>query len=472
MSSKVAAVAAGTLIVAALSGVTFYLLTPHLADTPDIGALGGPIKGITVDEYKAFREGKAIFEHDFKIEDGLGPVFNRRSCASCHGRPDIIGGDGREKNTTMVLRVARRNPLGVSKYKLVADGLSSDTSEEIDTLDNLGGPVLDNRSVVVENPKQFPPGTVYTPTGTPSAAEFFSFRHSPQLFGAGLIEAIPDSTLLALEEKQMRDHGGKPFGKAVRTENPLSHGNSVGRFGWKAQHPSVFSFSAEAMLIELGLTNPLHPIPKSREGFGNVPEPILKALPPDPNDKEGAMLFKLATYISMLAPPKSSPKNESARRGETAFNQIGCAECHVPELRTFEKVFIPARDVCHPMEVSFDEPARANTEKPIRKIENIPSIEVKALENQPVRAYSDFLVHDMGPKLADGIAQNNALGGEWRTAPLWGLGRRHYFLHDARATTLEQAIEAHAGQAAHAVDGYHKLSGTTRTDLITFLKSL
>jgi CxxC motif-containing protein (DUF1111 family) len=211
----------------------------------------------------------------------------------------------------------------------------------------------------------------------------------------------------------------------------------VGRFGWKAQHATLLSFSGDAYLNEMGITNRLFPT----ENAPNGNEALLAqydtvADPEDPADPVTGLsdIDRFAEFMRFLAPPTPRPETASVSAGKSVFQQTGCANCHMPSMVTGPN-------------------------------------SVAALSNKQIFLYSDLLLHDMGT-LGDGIAQADAAISEMRTAPLWGLSLRGPFLHDGRAATIDAAIRAHDGEAATVRDHYEKLPPQARQHLLDFLGSL
>jgi CxxC motif-containing protein (DUF1111 family) len=197
---------------------------------------------------------------------------------------------------------------------------------------------------------------------------------------------------------------------------------------------------------------------------------LKSACPADPND-DGKLVVKINFYLETLAPPPRATTTLEANRGEHVFQKMGCALCHVAKLQTGSKVFV----------INPDEPTLATEELAaaakgapgqLRLVSQPNYIELRALENKQVHAYSDFLVHDMGPVLDDSIAQQGSTSAEWRTAPLWGLRLRKHYLHDGRARTLQEAISLHGGQAASSQKAFRQLSPAEKDSLIAFLNSL
>jgi CxxC motif-containing protein (DUF1111 family) len=246
-------------------------------------------------------------------------------------------------------------------------------------------------------------------------------RRSTPLFGAGLLEAVADATLEQLAEQQAPELRGR----VAWIEDVSSGELRAGRFGWKAQHASLRAFSGDAYRNELGITNELFPDEVAPGGDAE----LLAAMDPteDPEAEVGA-IDALADFMRFLPPV---PAAEEASGGSELFESVGCAACHVPALSSTPTGDIPA---------------------------------------QSVPLYSDLLLHDVGT--GDLIAQGAATGGEFRTAPLWGLRFAPNFLHDGRASTLGEAISAHAGQAGASRQRFVQLSASEQRELLAFLKDL
>jgi CxxC motif-containing protein (DUF1111 family) len=204
----------------------------------------------------------------------------------------------------------------------------------------------------------------------------------------------------------------------------------VGRFGWKAQVATLFDFSGDAYLNEMGITNPDFPLENAPQG--NADALKFNPLPTLNDDGEGVILFN--DFMTFLGPPPRGRRTDQTDRGGKIFVNIGCANCHTPTLVTG----------------------------------NSP---VEAIANKRFQPFSDFLLHDMG-SLGDGIVQGKARAREMRTPPLWGLNARPLFLHDGRARTPEAAILAHRGQGESARNRFSRLDFRERQALIAFLRSL
>ena len=253
---------------------------------------------------------------------------------------------------------------------------------------------------------------------------FQAMRTTPDLFGFGLLDAVSDSTLLAYEDPN--DANGDGISGRVN-RSPDGH---VGRFGRKALIAHLAEFNAGAFQIEQGITNPGAP----DEGtVGGVPLP--PGVDPTVDPELDAESVRLASeFVRFLAPPAPLPRNYDAQRGAQLFGEIGCASCHLPTLRT-------------------------------------GASDVAALAYRKVDAYTDLLLHDMGPTLAD-ICFGDAMPSEFRTEPLMGLRFVTQFLHDGRAKTVEEAIDLHGGEAASSRSAFLALNERDRAAILTFLKGL
>ena len=359
---------------------------------------GDALPGLTAAQRAAFGDGLDDFTEVETVNEGLGPVFNERSCAACHTTPAIGGGS----NTRMVTRFARRNG-GV-----------------FDPLVNLGGSLIQDHAI---GPADGSPHT-FRPEIVPPVATIVVHRRTTPLFGLGLADATPDGTFLALAARP------DVPGRVNLVDNFRAGMKTAGKFGWKAQVPSLVQFAGDAYLNEMGITSA--DFPNENCPQGNCAELAFNPMPGINNDGSG--VAALAQFMSLLAPPPRGAQTRDANDGETIFERAGCASCHVSTLRTGPNP-------------------------------------IAALDRKTYHPYSDFLIHDMGA-LGDGLEMGDAKGAEMRTAPLWGLRFVTAYLHDGRASTLDQAILAHDGQARAARERYAALPPNERTRLMAFLNSL
>ncbi|HEX9499042.1 MAG TPA: di-heme oxidoredictase family protein, partial [Gemmatimonadales bacterium] len=258
----------------------------------------------------------------------------------------------------------------------------------------------------------------------PAAATAVARRTVPEIFGFGLLDAVPDSEILAYADPEDRDHDG-----ISGRPNRFFDGR-VGRFGRKALVPTLREFNDGAFAAEQGITTPAVP---TEETVAGTPVPAGTDPAPDPELSDHQA--ELATmFVRLLGPPAPLKLSGEARQGSDVFTRIGCARCHRPVLTTG----------------------------------NSP---IAALRYQQIAAYTDLLLHDMGPDLGD-ICLALATPTEFRTEPLMGLRLKAQFLHDGRAKTPEQAIEMHGGEGGRARDQFLALSPADRAALVAFLKTL
>jgi CxxC motif-containing protein (DUF1111 family) len=412
---------------------------------------GTAIAGLSALELSAFDVGKDDFVEVEGVDEGVGPTMNLDSCAGCHVHP-AVGGTSPRVNP----QVAFANRLGATN--VVPPFISAN------------GPVREAR--FVRNPDGTPDGGVhdlFTIAGRSDAPgcklaqpDFAAqlakrnviFRIPTPLFGSGLIEQIPDSEIaknLASDRATKSEYGigGKPnivmaFHTISGQPNKNGNDGTFGRFGWKAQNKSLLIFSGEAYNVEMGITSEAFPSERDDTPgcqFAATPNTVTKLGAKTVAEGISA-IEKFAFFMRFLAPPTPSADAPggaaSIQRGKGHFGSAGCALCHTPSLRT------------------------GNTA-------------VAALRNQTVNLYSDLLLHDMGTELADGVSQSQAGPSEFRTAPLWGLGQRLFFLHDGRTNDLRAAIQAHRSRGSEAnvvIDNYYRLPEAAKQDLFNFLRSL
>jgi CxxC motif-containing protein (DUF1111 family) len=364
---------------------------------------GEPLPGITAAEFEEFRLGLEDFLEVETAEEGLGPAFNGTSCAVCHNVPAVGGG-----GIIAEMRAGARGPDGEFQA-LYEDGES-----------------LFHLFSIPSHPCQ---------PVVPSHATIFARRVPIPLFGAGLVEAILDETLLALEDPADRNRDGVS-GRAAIVTDRASGARRVGRFGWKAQHATLLAFGADAYRNEMGITNDLFP----DEMAAGVSHAQMRQCDPIPDPEDVADprtrrrgIDNFASFMRLLAPVERSTPNAESRAGERVFLAIGCQACHVPALVTG-----PA---AHP---SFN--------------------------RRSVPLYSDLLLHDIGT--GDGIVQAAAGPDEIRTPALWGVRLRRPLLHNGSAATLEDAIMRHSREADLVRRAFERLSSAERAALIAFLRTL
>jgi CxxC motif-containing protein (DUF1111 family) len=362
---------------------------------------GSPLDGITAADFERFRIGLEDFTEVESAGEGLGPAFNATGCSQCHNIP-AIGGFG----TITEVRAGRRH--------------DDDSFEELE-----GGTLFHLFSLPPHNCQ----------AKIPPEANVIARRMSIPLFGAGLVEAVPDETIAALEDPDDRDGDGIS-GRAARVFDLATRRERVGRFGWKAQQATLLAFGADAYRNEMGITNDLFP---DETALGVDPERLRLCDPAsDPEDVRDRVtglrgIDNFESFMKFLAPIGRGAVGDRERLGESLFAEVGCAKCHMPVLRT------------------------GPSANPV-------------FDRKPVPLYSDLLLHDIGT--GDGIEQGAAAPDEIRTPALWGLRLRRPFLHDGSAATIDEAIRRHQGEAAQVRDRYLALSEDERQALLAFLRSL
>lgn len=372
---------------------------------------GDPLSGLTAAQLARFNAGRAGFEEEEGDADGVGPVFNGRSCAECHSGPATGG-----SSDVLSTRIG-----------------AIDDDGFFDPLLRFGGPTIQTKGIVGLRGFQFP-GEVVPPQATIVAR-----RRSNPLFGFGLVDAVPDESFhfaALFQEHFTPETAGRPN----ETRDLRTGERVVGRFGWKAGRGSVFDFSADAYKDEMGITVPGFLRDKDGRSFGEENPPqgdarLLRFNPvASPNEPDADDIVGFTDFIGFLAPPPQKPLTAQGRLGRAVFHQIGCADCHQPAMRTGRNP-------------------------------------VRALDRVEFHPFSDFLLHDMGA-LGDGIEEGSATGREMRTAPLWGLRELPFYLHDGRAETVAEAIRWHDGQGRGARNRYLDLPDARRRALLTFLNSI
>jgi len=416
----------------------------------DAGA-GSPVEGLSGPELEYFYNSLDEFSDTEEVSLGLGPRMNLDSCKGCHVQP-AVGGTSPALNPQVVFAT------------------QDNASDSVPAFLTSNGPAREAR--FVRNADGTPDGgvhAIFTISGRPGAdgctlkqpdfdAEMgrhnVIFRIPTPTFGAGLIENIPDSAIIANASSDAAAKGAlgirgranfQVSGRTI-TGQTNNNGNdgTISRFGWKAQNKSLLLFSGEAYNVEMGISSELFQTEREEMGkcqFAKVPNTVTNMAAATPFEALSA-IEKFAIFMRFLAPPTASATTPggapSIGNGKQLFGAIGCALCHTPGLQTGDST-------------------------------------VAALRDKPVNLFSDLLVHDMGVGLADGVSQGEAGPREFRTAPLWGLGQRLFFLHDGRASDLIAAIRAHRSTASEGngvVGNFNQLSEGQKQDLLNFLRSL
>jgi CxxC motif-containing protein (DUF1111 family) len=356
-----------------------------------------------------FEAAKETYGEIESIADGVGPVYNARSCGDCHENPVMGGG-------SQVFEVRAGH---------FANGVFTD---------HPGGSLVHSRAINAAIQERVLDGN-----------EVRAFRASTSTLGLGFVEAIDDQTLVNLANAQPYLSGGFVRGQAVTVGMAEAPGvTRVGRFGWKDQQASLLSFAADAYLNEMGITTPLAPTENTSNGVDvTAYDPTPNALDDGDNDDlESFALFMRSTK----APPRDAALSATpaAQAGAALFNQIGCAVCHTASITT-----APAGTVLNGGTFTVPE----------------------QLGNKIIHPYGDFLLHDIG--VGDGIVQGLAsTRTKMRTSPLWGLRTRSRFMHDGLSLTMTDAILRHTGEATVVTLNFQFLSTSQRNNLLTFLRSL
>jgi CxxC motif-containing protein (DUF1111 family) len=385
------------------------------------------------------RAGEVLFKHVWTAGDpltaggdGLGPVFNAKSCVACHQQGGVGGSGGVEHNVT-VFTVRATEPNGQPRQGVVHKSATRREFLENVSLVNNGAPAITGPSQLAgrsRRPVMSSSHCAFSPSSTA-----FSERNTPALFGDRLIDAIPDRDIIAQERReQLRaglassDDDNTTVGRAARLA-----GGRIGKFGWKAQTASLSDFVQAACANELGLGNPGQAQPRS------LARPVYEAPGLDLTLEQ---CNQLTAYVASLPRPveraqASSREQEAVEIGKQLFTSIGCADCHTPSLGAVDGL------------------------------------------------YSDLLLHRMGQELVGGGSYNEPRvplpdfpssdtpqPGEWRTPPLWGVADSAPYLHDGRAGTLDEAIRLHGGQGSRSRDRYTQLPDAERAALLAFLQTL
>jgi CxxC motif-containing protein (DUF1111 family) len=395
-----------------------------LTDQPDDSAvLAGPIDGLTGPQLAQHVAGDTEFGRGFAAGDGLGPIFIASSCEGCHP------GDGKGHPVMALTRFGRALTGG------------------FDPMRSMGGPQLQHRSI-----------PLYAAEAVPADATGITQLLAPAVTGLGYLEAVPDASLMSLQDPDDVDGDGisgrlqlvdesDVVVEVDRLESVLDAatgarqriaGRYIGRFGRKAAAISLLHQTVTAYQQDMGLSTDVLPDDLVNLQVGGFASDEV-ADPEVPSNTVTSVVFYLRT---LRAPPRRNADAPEVQSGEVLFTSVGCANCHRPALQTG------------------------------------PS-SIAALNNVAFHPYTDLLLHDMGPELDDGYTEGTAQTSEWRTTPLWGIGLaersqggRAFYLHDGRARSLREAIEFHGGEAAASRAGFRALSPAEQEQILAFLRSL
>ncbi|MEZ7837792.1 MAG: di-heme oxidoredictase family protein [Flavobacteriales bacterium] len=403
------------IVLASLIAVALVGCEKLLPPAPEAGdTIAEPTAGLTMAQMSHFIEGDELFAKIYTAEEGLGPIFIQNSCEGCH----VGDGKGHPFNTE------------VRFGKIGDDG-------EFDYMLDQGGPQLQHRSISNYIPETLPQGHTTT-----------SERIAPIVIGMGHIAAIHDQDILDLEDPN--DTNGDGISGRVNYVDAKEYfspddlhianedGKYIGRFGKKAKEITLLDQVVFALKEDMGLTSDYDTEDLINYEIG-IGASDAVAEPEVGNNVVDHLVFYMRT---LKTPTRRDEENPSVIKGEEIFKEIGCNKCHVQEFTTTVQ-------------------------------------DIEAISEKTFYPYTDLLLHDMGEALNDNYPEGDAEGKEWRTPPLWGLGLAAdsqggtgYYLHDGRATSLEDAILLHAGEASGIRDNYITLTNSKKEDLMNFLNSL
>ena len=434
-----------TLATLFLAGMAFAQTDPGVRGGP--AGAGGPLAGLNSDEVNFFKAATDRFAEIDSVSGaiageagkGLGPGFNSNSCASCHAQP-AVGGTSPAINPQFAVAhldgatnqipsfLSLHGPAREARFINNADGSVDGGVHDLFTIAgrsdavgcNLAQPDFEDQ---VENNN-------------------IIFRIATPVFGLGLIENTADATL---EANLASNSSAKAAAGISGHFNRSGNDGTITRFGWKAQNKSLVIFAGEAYNVEMGVSNEVFPNERNA-----VPGCVFNGNPEDttnltitpggisPASDFASDTVNFAAFMRLSAAPVPAAATASTARGRNIFTAIGCALCHTESLATTKSSFT-------------------------------------GQSNQTFSPFSDIAVHNMGAGLQDRVSQGNANGQEFRSAPLWGVGQRIFFLHDGRATNLLSVIQAHesaGSEASHVEENFDMLSKSQKQDVLNFLRSL
>jgi CxxC motif-containing protein (DUF1111 family) len=415
-------------------------------NTSATAAVIGFYPSLNAAEQAAYANGVAQFVEEEGVPDqppgtgngGLGPGFNSTSCGSCHAQPAILGSSPGVNSP----QVPQPNPQ-------IAVATAMGATNVIPPFITVGGPVREAR--FIRNSDGTPDGGVhnlFNITGRTDAvgcslaqpdfkaqlaANNVIFRIPTPLFGLGLVDSTLDSMLKA----NLAANAGRKVELEIRGRFNISgNDGTISKFGWKAQNKSIMLFSGEAYNVEMGITNDV--MPDERNGVSGC---LFNQTPEDTHSEAQNGISDLDAFVDAIrlsAPPTPVQPNADTTNGQAVFTKVGCVLCHSDTLTSGSSVFT-------------------------------------GMSNVTYHPFSDFALHHMGQNLADGVSQGVAGPDEFRTAPLWGVGQRLYFLHDGRTADLLDAIQQHrsrGSEANHVIRRFNELAPADQQSLLDFLRSL
>jgi CxxC motif-containing protein (DUF1111 family) len=418
-------------------------------------AFGVESKKLTTQELTDFVVGNSVFRSNWVTApasvqslDGVGPIMNSISCGGCHfkdgrGRPPAFPG---ENVSGLLFRLSipgsgsHNEPVPHPSYggQIQDKSILNVTAEAQFAIsyEEVTGSYEDGSTYVLRKPVYNFSNLAY---GDLDPAIMISPRVAQQIAGLGLLENVDEATILSFVDENDQDHDGIS-GRANYVWNHQAQAVQLGRFGWKANQPTIIQQTAGAFNGDMGITTTIFPddglTNAQREEYADVPN----GGEPELEDKR---LHQIELYIRALSvPARRNWTDQDVLHGKQLFKTLNCNGCHVMEMQTGS------------------------------------GSSLSTLNGQTIRPFTDLLLHDMGPELADQRPDFLATGSEWRTSPLWGIGMiktvngHTTLLHDGRARNMEEAILWHGGEAENARDEFKRLSASERTGLIRFLESL
>jgi CxxC motif-containing protein (DUF1111 family) len=417
-------------------------------------SLSFPAPNLSPAERRRFEVGDSFFTKNWvtapastDARDGLGPTFNAQACSSCHvldGRgapPDPEGTDAR-LGLLLRLSVPGETPTGApAGHPAYGDQLEDRAILDVPaegrvsvTTETISGTYGDGSTYELTKPTYRVADPAFGPVGDDT---MISPRLAPQVIGVGLLEAVPEDVLLDGADPDDEDGDGIS-GRPNLVWDTRAQQQVVGRFGWKANVATVEQQVAGAFHGDIGITSSLHPDENCPDDQAQCAAAIDGGSPELPDDRLAVVTFYGRT---LAVPAMRDVEDDAVQEGSQLFEDFGCTACHTPTLMTGES-------------------------------------DIAALSDQEIHPYTDLLLHDMGPGLADGRPDFAATGSEWRTPPLWGLGvvddvnGERFLLHDGRAATLAEAILWHGGEAAAAAEAFRTAAAQDRERLVSYLEAL
>lgn len=446
---------------------------PTLLDEPGAELLGGettifdtsgsaytfPARNLSRAHREDFALGDHFFNRNWVIapastsgNDGLGPTFNAVSCSTCHfkdgrGAPEVEGNnlDGVLFRLSVPGDGGHGAPLDEPVYggQLNPKSIPGVPAEGLPTVvyEDVPGTYVDGEPYVLHRPVYAFADLAFGPL---AAGTMTSPRVAPGMIGLGLLEAVPEETLLSAADEGDKDGDGVS-GRPNYVWDEAANGPRIGRFGWKANQPSVRQQTAGAFLGDIGITTSLFPkenCPTAQEACGKALSGGETGTVGEPELRDSKLDAVVSYALTLAVPARREWTDATVRRGERLFGEARCSSCHTPKMKTGDLPGFPE------------------------------------LSGQTIRPYSDLLLHDMGDGLADGRPDFQASGSEWRTPPLWGLGLLHVvsrhtrLLHDGRARDEAEAILWHGGEGEKAREAFRAMPKVDREALLAFLRSL